>query len=270
MNSAVQFVLISAALLTSAGSAIAEPSKSDRDAFRMGYGIQSALTAGRQFTDDVKRLSVVPDSEEAARESELAQQSAVLRKRELENLKIARVAAGGMSIPDDVRIWFAVNASDLGKPAKPSSDASASDTEDVKTVLAALDETSDIAAATKDVLPSILTSIKLQAGSSGLWSFRAGRVMADMAAAKSPADLPDASLTRELIKTMPKGYEQETRDRLGAIDASKTPAISQGEGNLSSLLPGSRSRFASANKTLAYFLKTYRSADLAATRPQKQ
>ena len=52
MNSAVQFVLISAALLPSAGSAFAEPSKSDRDAFRMGYGIQSALTAGRQFTDN--------------------------------------------------------------------------------------------------------------------------------------------------------------------------------------------------------------------------
>ena len=140
MKSALQSCLIAAAMVATAGAAVAQPSASDRDAFRMGFGIQSAMTAGRQFTDDVKRLSVVSDADEAKSEAELSQQSAALRKYELASLKIARVATSGMSIPDDVRIWFAVNASDLSKPAKPSSDASASDSDDVKTVLAALDE----------------------------------------------------------------------------------------------------------------------------------
>ena len=263
MNRTVTSFSAPAIMLLMASPVFALPQTSDRDAFRMGYGIQSALTAGRQFTADVKQLSVVPDAEEAGRESELAQQSAGVRKHELDGIRVARAAARSMSIPDDVRIWFAVNGSYLSKPAKPSADASKSDTEDVKTVLAVLDETSEFASATKDVLPSIETSIKLQAGRSGLWSFQAGRIMADIAAARLPADLPEGSLARDLAKTMPTGYEPAIRERLKALDASTTPPLSQDGGNLSSLLPGSRSRFGAANRALAYFLKTYGSTDLS-------
>jgi len=257
------FLLAPILAVCAVGTASAKPSQSDRHAFALGYSLEFTSQTGARFVDDVRKLNGLTDEEEAAEESRLASQSddvrACERKGVLSSLHEYH-AVGGSKL---IESWLLQTAGNLAIAPKPSKAADRDDSPQVKTVLATIDEIADLTAHTRDALPGIAAAVKIDTGVSGLWAFKAGQLMADIASWPDGNKAPDTRRIRALLASAPTSADVSLKRQLKSLlPEDQSVALKPGDGNLGSLAPSAATWNRAAAETCRSFLAAFGCSDL--------
>jgi hypothetical protein len=239
---------------------------SDRRAFQLGYALEYTAQTGADYVNRVARLKDAPEEQETRLEAQLSEDSETVRQRERNGVLKALSSVRALGGAPSVETWLSQRAGALALPPKPAEEASENDSADVKRVLATVDEISDFTAQTRDQLPGLVTAVKLHAGGSGLWSFKAGQMMADVGSSLTDAHAPSTGRVRELLDTAPAGLDEDLKQKLCDLLPGATPGKqSPGAGNLSSLVPDAPARADAAVEARNAFLQKYGLTDLPET-----
>ena len=257
------FMLASMLAVSAVSAASAKQAEADKHAFALGYSLEFTSQTGARFVDDVRKLNGMTDEDEAAEELRLASQSDTVRSCErngvLSSLREYR-AIGGSKVIED---WLLHTSGLLAIAPKPSKAADRDDPVQVKTVLATIDEIADLTAGTRDALPGITAAVKIDTGVSGLWAFKAGQLMADIASWPEDDKAPDTRRIRALLASAPKSADASLKRQLKALLPEDQPvALKPGDGNLGSLAPSAATWNRAAADTCRSFLAAFGCSDL--------
>jgi hypothetical protein len=244
--------------------ALAAPSATDRQSFQLGFALEYTELTGAAYVGRVAKLKFVTEEEEAHAEAQLSGESEAVRRHERSGVLQTLAAARSLGGAHSVETWLTHRAGVLALPPKPAEEATAADSANAKQVLATVDEISDFTAETRDQLPNLVTIVKLHGGESGLWSFKAGQMMAEIGeGGVTDARVPAPGLVKELLDTAPAGADEALKGKLRALLPGQPPGkLSAGTGNLSSLLPDAPARSDSAAEARNAFLQAYGFTDL--------